>query len=212
MSSTARSQSSANTVAEQLLAALVKAKAITPQQAQASLRTTVAVQPPDSPSNPHPFVPPSMPVANPTPTPSLTLTTAPPNPAASAPVPAPSQPDPGVQRAEKKSPQNPAVLACINAWLTREEELLRTTNLSERERKEQGRAAFRMAMPPLDTRQNIRDFIACVTRGMLNGAIDTHVATKYLYAAQIAHLASEPVALPVRQPGRPPKQDSQLPS
>lgn len=52
-----------------------------------------------------------------------------------------------------------------------------------------GARAFRNAMPSLLGAENIRDFIACVTQGMLIGVIENKDATKLLYAAQVAFLA-----------------------
>ena len=62
-----------------------------------------------------------------------------------------------------------------------------------------GADAFRSAMPPLLGAENIRDFIACVTQGMLIGVIENKDATKLLYAAQVAFSAqgrTEPVRTP----------------
>jgi len=47
-------------------------------------------------------------------------------------------------------------------------------------------AAYRKALPPLCGYDNICDFIACVSYGMLTKAIDEDSGTKLLYAAQIA--------------------------
>ncbi len=46
--------------------------------------------------------------------------------------------------------------------------------------------AYRALLPPLTSRDNCRDFIACVAHGMLLGAIDDKNAVKLLYAAQVA--------------------------
>ncbi len=51
--------------------------------------------------------------------------------------------------------------------------------------------AYRAAMPPLDGLRNIRDFIACVTYGMLVGAISELSIAKLLYAAQVASCACQ---------------------
>jgi hypothetical protein len=47
--------------------------------------------------------------------------------------------------------------------------------------------AFRAALPPLDCRQNLPDFIACVSYGMATGLINDKVGSKLLYAAQTAN-------------------------
>ena len=49
--------------------------------------------------------------------------------------------------------------------------------------------AYGMAMPRLAGRENIGDFIACVTHGMLIGAIPGADGTRLLYAAQVTHSA-----------------------
>jgi hypothetical protein len=46
--------------------------------------------------------------------------------------------------------------------------------------------AYRALLPPLTSRDNCRDFIACVAHGMLLGAIGEKNAGKLLYAAQVA--------------------------
>jgi hypothetical protein len=64
---------------------------------------------------------------------------------------------------------------------------------------EAGANAFRSAMPPLLGAENIREFIACVTQGMLIGVIENKDATKLLYAAQVAfsaHTRTEPKRTP----------------
>ena len=83
-------------------------------------------------------------------------------------------------------PENPAVALCSEAY-----------ERTMQETREQGKGsvycafeaqkAFRMAMPPLSGLQNIRDFIACVARGLLIEAIDGAAAARLLYAAQVAH-------------------------
>ena len=50
--------------------------------------------------------------------------------------------------------------------------------------------AYRAALPPLTSRENCRDFIACVAQGLLLGAIAEKDGGKLLYAAQIALSAS----------------------
>ncbi len=50
----------------------------------------------------------------------------------------------------------------------------------------EGAAAFRRALPPLDTEENIRNFISCVAHGMLIRIIDSAEAPRLLYAAQCA--------------------------
>jgi hypothetical protein len=52
--------------------------------------------------------------------------------------------------------------------------------------------AYRTAMPPLTTRANCLDFIACVAQGILIHAIAERDSGKLLYAAQVAIAAQEP--------------------
>jgi hypothetical protein len=49
-----------------------------------------------------------------------------------------------------------------------------------------GASAYRRAMPRLTTYANIRDFIACVTHGMVCQVISNADGTKLLYASQVA--------------------------
>ena len=49
-----------------------------------------------------------------------------------------------------------------------------------------GANAYRRAMPRLTTYANIRDFIACVTHGMVCHVIPNADGTKLLYASQVA--------------------------
>ncbi len=80
---------------------------------------------------------------------------------------------------------NPAVARCTKAWskayravmAESDHETTATYSASE---------AFRAAMPPLSSRENCRDFIACVAQGTLLGAIPERYSTKLLYAAQVA--------------------------
>jgi hypothetical protein len=51
--------------------------------------------------------------------------------------------------------------------------------------------SYRMAMPSLVGLANIRDFIVCVSQGLLTGAIQSRDSTKLLYAAQVALAAQK---------------------
>jgi hypothetical protein len=51
---------------------------------------------------------------------------------------------------------------------------------------ESAAAAFCSSMPELNTRQGVRDYIACVLHGISIGVIDPAHGTKYLYGAQVA--------------------------
>ena len=103
---------------------------------------------------------------------------------------------------------NPAVARCSTAY----DQAFATARSGHKTEYNAGLIAdkaFRRALPPLTGRENIRDFIACVAHGMLLNAINSAEGARLLYAAQIAHTASEPP--PSRQPGRPRQQqpDSQ---
>jgi hypothetical protein len=50
----------------------------------------------------------------------------------------------------------------------------------------EGTEAYRRAMPPLDTDENIRNFISCVAHAMLIRVIDPVEAPRLLYATQCA--------------------------
>lgn len=50
----------------------------------------------------------------------------------------------------------------------------------------EGTEAYRRAMPPLDSDENIRNFISCVAHAMLIRIIDPAEAPRLLYAAQCA--------------------------
>jgi hypothetical protein len=52
--------------------------------------------------------------------------------------------------------------------------------------KQSSAEAYCAAMPDLSGYENIRDFIACTSYGMVNGLIDIIEGSKFLYAAQVA--------------------------
>ena len=49
-----------------------------------------------------------------------------------------------------------------------------------------GAAAYRRCLPPLDTHENVRNFITCIAHGLAISAIDSNEAGRLLYAAQCA--------------------------
>jgi hypothetical protein len=92
-----------------------------------------------------------------------------------------------IEAVEKPSPAlaNPAISRCAEAWDEAYNEQM------EEDEDEYGAAkiageAYRAALPPLTSRDNCRDFIACVAHGILLGAIPESSAGKLLYAAQVA--------------------------
>jgi hypothetical protein len=80
---------------------------------------------------------------------------------------------------------NPAVQRCCEA-LERSLEESRANGKANYYEEEHADQAYMNAMPHLSGYENIRDFIACVTHGMVIGAIDHIEGPKLLYAAQIA--------------------------
>jgi len=62
--------------------------------------------------------------------------------------------------------------------------------------------AYRLAMPPLTSPENIRDFISCVTHGLLFGTIIDAMAKRLLYAAQVASAAYKSVPGAAQTRGR----------
>ena len=97
-----------------------------------------------------------------------------------------------IETVEKPSPApanpalaNPAIARCAEAWDDAYSEQMEEDE-SEYGATQEARDAYRAAMPPLTSRDNCRDFIACVAHGILVGAIPENSAGKLLYAAQVA--------------------------
>ncbi len=83
---------------------------------------------------------------------------------------------------------NPAVQHCLDAW----QEVFDQQVVGGKDEYSAARAAhkaYRLAMPNPDSDQTIRDFIACVSRAILIGAIKDSDASRLLYAAQVARQA-----------------------
>jgi hypothetical protein len=98
----------------------------------------------------------------------------------------------------KSSPAcaNLAVAHCCDAWELAFEAAF-AHNDNEYAARSIGGEAYRNAMPALTGFQSICDFIACVTHGILIGAIPDKSGSKLLYAAQVA------LSLDHRQPKTP---------
>ncbi|MGA3080711.1 MAG: hypothetical protein ABSD44_04925 [Terracidiphilus sp.] len=82
-------------------------------------------------------------------------------------------------------PENTAIARCMNAWKTAYRAVIangKSSCFAVRE----AAPAYRNAMPPLTEQENIGNFVACVARGMLIGAIEGKDGTRLLYAAQVA--------------------------
>jgi hypothetical protein len=95
---------------------------------------------------------------------------------------------------------NPAVQHCLDAW---QETLDRqvANGIDEYSAARSAHKAYRLAMPNPDSDQTIRDFIACVSRGILIGAIKDSDAARLLYAAQVARQACGTPAKSQRESG-----------
>jgi hypothetical protein len=90
--------------------------------------------------------------------------------------------------------ENPAIARCLRAR-SRAYKEAKEKNKSDFEASLAADQAYRLVMPRLSSYENIRDFIACVTHGMLIRVIDWDHSTKLLYAAQVAlsTVRSQPV-------------------
>jgi hypothetical protein len=98
---------------------------------------------------------------------------------------------------------NPAIARCRQAY-RQAAKAAREQRKYDFEIKSAAEEAYRNAMPPLSGIENIRDFIACVAQGMLNGSISGPEGARLLYAAQVASGAQgKPIP---GKPGRPPAQ------
>jgi hypothetical protein len=62
----------------------------------------------------------------------------------------------------------------------------RAQNLDKYQIKERGEQAYRDALPHLSGYENIRDFIACISQGMITEDIHRIEGPGLLYAAQVA--------------------------
>ena len=104
-------------------------------------------------------------------------------------------------KADDSAESNAAVSRCMEAWRQAFDSSLEDDE-DEDEAREAADAAYRDAMPALFGVRNIRNFIACVTRGCLIGAIPGEDSSRLLYAAQVAYTTRR-----VR-PSRPKNQNS----
>ena len=110
------------------------------------------------------------------------------------------------------SPDAPVLRCCTvyrETWAN--ERSKGSDNFDTRER---SRAAYLHAMPFLTTRANIRDFIACVAKGMMLRVILYDEGAGLISAARIALAAmpkdpAPPLENAARRAGRPPKKDSE---
>jgi hypothetical protein len=91
--------------------------------------------------------------------------------------------------ASRPSNSKAALRRCIAAWKRVLDEHMEDTAKDPIDRRLANRyasPAYCDAMPSLDGRDGIRDFIACTAHGILIGAIPAEHAGQLLYAAQVA--------------------------
>jgi hypothetical protein len=95
------------------------------------------------------------------------------------------------------NPRNPALERCIKAWnrtynlasINPKDESLNYLDEGDQDEvfaREQGANGFREALPMLTGYENIRDFIACVTYGMLTMILSQDESRELFGAAKIA--------------------------
>jgi len=89
---------------------------------------------------------------------------------------------------ERPTSTNPAVQRCLDAWHDIFDDLT-AAGKEEWAASKPAHKAYRRAMPDPESEQSIQDFIACISRGILIGAIDDQNAARLLYAAQVARQA-----------------------
>ncbi|MGO9336559.1 MAG: hypothetical protein ACLPY1_03525 [Terracidiphilus sp.] len=98
-----------------------------------------------------------------------------------------SQPSPAAtgQPSTNSPARNSAVQRCCAAR-DRSLEDSRAGNVGKSEARERSQQAYRDALPDLAGYENIRDFVACISHGLLTGDISAINSPTYLYAAQVA--------------------------
>ena len=109
---------------------------------------------------------------------------------------------PGNSQTESESPQerivitweaageNPAVARCCMAY-ARARKAAIERHRGNHAADDSAREAYRHALPALWGRERIRDFVACVTQGMLMDIFSPQESKRLLYAAQIASSSTE---------------------
>jgi hypothetical protein len=104
---------------------------------------------------------------------------------------------------QPKAPtRNPAVEHCCQA---RQAAIAEATALGLETHKidKAGQEAYFKAMPNFLDYESIRDFIACVAYGMINGAVHPIAAPHYFYAAQVAVSALRQAPKPATPAAKP---------
>ncbi len=97
----------------------------------------------------------------------------------------PETADPQIASDDAAFSANHAALHCFKAWSQAYNDEF-AKRRSEFDARKAASDAYRLAMPTLSSEESIRDFIACVTRGILLGAFEDKQASQLLYAAQVA--------------------------
>jgi hypothetical protein len=89
---------------------------------------------------------------------------------------------------------NPAVARCIRAWHRAYKKEVADLEIEEDEShypaQKAGNTAYLNCLPPLAGRENIRNFIACVTQALVLDVLARFEVTPLLYAAQVAASAA----------------------
>jgi hypothetical protein len=82
-------------------------------------------------------------------------------------------------------PVDRAIARCRTAYTSTYQQC-KDNRLSEYETEKRAGEQFKLAMPSLGTRDNIRAFVACVAHGVLINVMDGTEAARMLFAAQVA--------------------------
>ena len=80
----------------------------------------------------------------------------------------------------------PAIQRCAEAWY-RAYQNAETKGVNPISVRLRANEAYRYAMPPLNTPENVRDFLACVVHGMMVGAIIDELGSIWIRAARAAY-------------------------
>jgi len=106
--------------------------------------------------------------------------------------------------------RNPAVQRCCDAR-DRSLEDSREQNLDDHHTRDRAHKAFRDALPDLTGYENIRDFIACISYGRINGEIHPIEAPQFFYAAQVA-ISALRLQPKVKEPKRIRRKNAKIPT
>jgi len=106
------------------------------------------------------------------------------------------------ESAPRSNAPNAAVQRCRQARALAIQEA-RARNLSKFDSEQAGEEAYRNGLPPLSGYDNICDFIACITQGLITENIFHIDGPGLLYAAQVAISALRLHPKEPKQPGAP---------